>query len=55
VPISSDGDFVINAQVSIPSICAQPIVLIRIGTPAAAGPWIAASELPGKDNKEKDN
>ncbi|MEK6410075.1 MAG: hypothetical protein AABN34_24385 [Acidobacteriota bacterium] len=47
VPIDSDGDFEIDAQVSIPSVCAQPIVLIRIGTPAAPGPWIAASELPG--------
>lgn len=50
VPISSDGDFVIDAQLEIPSICAQPIVLIRIGTPATPGPWIAASELPGKDD-----
>lgn len=50
VPISSDGDFEINAHVSIPSVCAQPIVLIRIGTPATPGPWIAASELPGKDD-----
>ena len=50
VPISSDGDFVIDAQLEIPSICAQPIVLIRIGTPATLGPWIAASELPGKDD-----
>jgi len=47
VPISSDGNVVINAQVSIPDVCAQPIVLIRIGTPTAPGPWIAASELPG--------
>lgn len=47
VPIDSGGDFEIDAQVSIPSVCAQPIVLIRIGTPAAPGPWIAASELPG--------
>jgi len=46
VPIDSDGDFEIDAQVSIPSACAQPIILIRIGTPAAPGPWIAASELP---------
>lgn len=49
VPINSEGDFEINAQVSTPSACAQPIVLIRIGTPASPGPWIAASELPGQD------
>lgn len=47
VPIDSNGDFDIDAQVSIPSVCAQPIILIRIGTPATPGPWIAASELPG--------
>ena len=46
VPISADGDFEIDAEISLPSVCAQPIVLIRIGTPAAPGPWIAASELP---------
>src|SRR5258705_8639135 len=55
VPISSDGDFSINAQVSIPSVCAQPIVLIRIGTPGTPGPWIPASELPGENKKEKDD
>ena len=46
VPISPDGDFEIDADISIPSVCEQPIVLIRIGTPATPGPWIAASELP---------
>ena len=50
VPISSAGDFEIDAQLVIPAVCAQPIVLIRIGTPAAPGPWIAASELPGTDD-----
>jgi hypothetical protein len=47
VPIGADGDFEIDEDVLVPSVCAQPIVLIRIGTPAAPGPWIAASELPG--------
>jgi hypothetical protein len=46
VAISADGDFEIDADISIPSVCEQPIVLIRIGAPATAGPWIAASELP---------
>lgn len=49
-PISAAGDVEIDAQVSIPEVCAQPIVLIRIGAPEALGPWIAASELPGKDD-----
>ena len=48
VPISSSGDVEITAQLTIPSVCAQPIVLIRIGAAGeTAGPWIAASELPG--------
>jgi hypothetical protein len=47
VPISLAGDFEIDEEVTIPSVCAQPIILIRIGLPAASGPWIAASELPG--------
>ncbi|HKP86877.1 MAG TPA: hypothetical protein VJZ26_12310 [Blastocatellia bacterium] len=49
VPLSPDGDFEIDARISVPSVCAQPIVLIRIGTPQAPGPWIAASALPGMD------
>ena len=48
VPIDSDGDFDIDEVVLIPTVCAQPIVLIRIGTPETPGPWIAASELPGE-------
>jgi hypothetical protein len=46
VPISTDGDLEIDAQITTPTVCAQPTVLIRIGTPAGPGPWIAASELP---------
>jgi hypothetical protein len=46
VPLDSDGDFEIDAQLSVPDDCAQPIVLIRIGEPATPGPWIAASQLP---------
>jgi hypothetical protein len=49
VPLSPAGDFVIDAQLSLPAVCAQPIVLIRIGSLDSAGPWIAASELPGSN------
>ena len=45
VPLSPAGDFEIDTHISIPSVCAQPILLIRIGTPASPGPWIAASSL----------
>ena len=48
VPIGANGDFDIDEEVTIPSVCAQPIILIRIGLPADSGPWIAASELPGE-------
>ncbi|MFY9608139.1 MAG: hypothetical protein WAU45_05920 [Blastocatellia bacterium] len=48
VPIASNGDFDIDEEILIPTVCAQPIVLIRIGTPEMPGPWIAASELPGE-------
>jgi|SRR5215813_6693642 len=47
VPLDSNGDFELDGQVTIPEACAQPIVLIRTGTPEAPGGWIAASELPG--------
>ena len=46
VSLNSKGDFEIDAELVIPSVCAQPIILIRIGSPTAPGPWIAASELP---------
>jgi hypothetical protein len=49
VPLSPEGDFVIDTQVSLPAVCAQPILLIRIGDPTSTGPWIAASELSFKD------
>lgn len=46
VPLSTNGDFDISADLILPEICAQPIVLIRIGDPESPGPWIAASRLP---------
>ena len=49
VPLSPAGDFEIDTHISVPSVCAQPIVLIRIGTPASPGPWIAASSLDFKN------
>jgi hypothetical protein len=47
VTIGANGDFEIDAQITLPEVCDRPIVLIRIGSPTAAGPWIAASELEG--------
>lgn len=46
VPLSSNGDFDIVAELMLPQVCSQPIVLIRIGDPESPGPWIAASRLP---------
>src|SRR5215213_645902 len=45
VPLSPAGDFEIDTEISVPEACAQPILLIRIGTPENPGPWIAASPL----------
>ncbi|HWO03120.1 MAG TPA: hypothetical protein VNS63_28015 [Blastocatellia bacterium] len=55
VPIDAAGNFQIDAQITVPTVCAQPIVLIRIGAPAANGPWIAASELPGRGPDDDDD
>ena len=49
VPLSPAGDFEIDAQLSLPEVCAQPIVLIRIGPATSSGPWIAASQLSGSN------
>ena len=49
VPLSPAGDFEIEADLTTPSVCAQPIVLIRIGSPTSPGPWIAASEISGSN------
>ena len=49
VPLSPTGDFEIDAELSLPTVCAQPIVLIRIGSPTSPGPWIAASEISGSN------
>jgi hypothetical protein len=45
VPLSPEGDFEINADLAVPSVCSQPIILIRGGTPASPGAYIAASPL----------
>jgi len=44
VPLSSNGSFKINAQITLPATCDRPIILIRAGTPAAPGPFIALAE-----------
>jgi len=43
-PIGADGDAEIRGTVSIPAVCTDPIVLIRV--PGGAGAWIAASQIP---------
>jgi len=54
VPLSAAGDFEINAQLTIPDACDHPILLIRIGTPAAAGPWIAAAAPKSSGHDDDD-
>jgi hypothetical protein len=46
VPIGPNGDFEIDANLALPVVCSQPIILIRIGTPEEPGPWIASTTLP---------
>lgn len=46
VPLSSQGDFDISQELSLPEVCSHPIVLIRAGDPESPGGWIAASRLP---------
>jgi hypothetical protein len=43
VPLSAQGDFQIDARLSLPDVCDRPIVLIRIASEAGAGPFIAVS------------
>ncbi len=43
VPLSTKGSFKINAQITLPTTCDRPIILIRAGTPAAPGPFIASA------------
>jgi len=43
VPLSPQGDFRINAHLTLPTTCDRPILLIRIGEPDAGGPFIASA------------
>jgi len=52
VPLSANGNFEIDAQLTIPDVCDHPILLIRIGTPAAAGPWIAAASAKSSSDDD---
>jgi hypothetical protein len=44
VPLSAQGDFKINAHITLPTTCDRPILLIRAGDATAAGPFIASAE-----------
>jgi hypothetical protein len=41
--LSSSGNFSINDTIVLPTTCDRPILLIRIGAPDAAGPFIAVA------------
>ena len=44
VPLSTKGSFKINEKITLPATCDRPIILIRAGTPAAPGPFIASAD-----------
>jgi len=44
VPLSPQGNFKINAQITLPTTCDRPILLIRAGDPTAAGPFLASAD-----------
>jgi len=44
VPLSPQGDFKINAQITLPTTCDRPILLIRFGAPDAGGPFLASAD-----------
>ena len=52
VPLDAQGDFQINAQITVPDVCDRPIVLNRFGAPFVGGPFIALSANSLKNNNE---
>ena len=44
VPLSPQGDFDIDAKITLPATCDRPILLIRFGEPSAGGPFIASAD-----------
>ncbi len=43
VPLSAAGDAAIESQISVPSTCFGPVVLVRAVFNGNAGPWIAGA------------
>jgi hypothetical protein len=42
--LSAQGNFKINAHITLPTTCDRPIILIRVGEPGAGGVFIASAE-----------
>lgn len=55
VPLSAQGDFVINAHITLPTTCDRPILLIRVGEPALGGPFIAVADPNAEGHDDEDN
>jgi len=43
VPLSPQGDFKISEQITLPTTCDRPILLICAGAPADGGPFLASA------------
>ena len=58
VPLASDGDFVIDdfltGNVSVPTPCENPVLLIRSGAVAGQGVWFAAGIPKVQDEHSKE-
>lgn len=50
VSLGPQGNFDIDAQLSVPAVCDRPILLIRIGTPTTPGPFIALAGISHEDD-----
>lgn len=54
VPLSAQGNFRINAHITLPTTCDRPIILIRAGDAAAGGPFIASASPFFEKNDDDD-
>jgi hypothetical protein len=54
VPLSPQGNFKINAHITLPTTCDRPIILIRAFGPDVGGPFIASAE-PFFEREEDDD
>ena len=52
VPLNPQGNFSINAHITLPATCDRPILLIRAGAPDANGPFIASATASSENEDD---